>query len=110
MKCDGWSITTVEGVGQVGNLNDIQSRLASYNGTQCGFCTPGFINSMHSLRTDNPNPTTEQIENAFDGNLCRCTGYRPIFDAFKSFAKDQNGGDVDIEDLINKTKKTCPKY
>ena len=47
LKCDGWSITTVEGVGTPDNLDEVQSRLVSNNGTQCGFCTPGFVMSMH---------------------------------------------------------------
>ena len=46
-KCDGWSITTVEGVGTPDNLDEVQSRLVSSNGTQCGFCTPGFVMSMN---------------------------------------------------------------
>ena len=47
LKCDGWSITTVEGVGTPDDLDEVQSRLVSNNGTQCGFCTPGFVMSMN---------------------------------------------------------------
>ena len=47
LKCDGWSITTVEGVGTPDGLDEVQSRLVSNNGTQCGFCTPGFVMSMN---------------------------------------------------------------
>jgi xanthine dehydrogenase/oxidase len=47
LKCDGWHITTVEGVGLVGSEDEIQSRLAIHNGTQCGFCTPGFVMAMN---------------------------------------------------------------
>ena len=67
----------MEGVGTPDNLDEVQSQLVSNNGTQCGFCTPGFVMSMHSLRAENPNPTADQIEEILDGNLCRCTGYRP---------------------------------
>ena len=107
-KCDGWSITTVEGVGTPDDLDEVQSRLVGTNGTQCGFCTPGFVMSMHSLRAENPTPTAEQVEEILDGNLCRCTGYRPIFDAFRSFASD-NKKASDIEDLVKNGSKTCPK-
>ena len=95
----------MEGVGTPDNLDEVQSRLVSNNGTQCGFCTPGFVMSMHSLRAENPTPTADQIEEILDGNLCRCTGYRPIFDAFRSFASSS----ADIEDLAKKGTKKCPK-
>ena len=67
-----------------------------------------FSFSVSSLRADNPSPTSAQIEEILDGNLCRCTGYRPIFDAFRSFASD-NKKASDIEDLVKKGSKTCPK-
>ena len=60
-----------------------------------------------SLRTDNPSATAAQIEEILDGNLCRCTGYRPIFDAFRSFASENRSSD--IEDLVKKGTKKCPK-
>uniref|UniRef100_T1JEH9 FAD-binding PCMH-type domain-containing protein n=1 Tax=Strigamia maritima TaxID=126957 RepID=T1JEH9_STRMM len=58
----------------------------SYNGTQCGFCSPGFVTSMYSLLENKPVPLVEDVEDLFDGNVCRCTGYRSILDAMKSFA------------------------
>ncbi|KAF3563699.1 hypothetical protein DY000_02010857 [Brassica cretica] len=62
--------------------------LASSHGSQCGFCTPGFIMSMYALLRSNKNsPSEEEIEESLAGNLCRCTGYRPIIDAFRVFAK-----------------------
>jgi xanthine dehydrogenase/oxidase len=48
------------------------------HGSQCGFCTPGFVMSMYSLLRNNSSPSPEEVEHAIDGNLCRCTGYRPI--------------------------------
>ena len=65
------------------------------------------MDCLSSLRTDNPSPTTAQIEEILDGNLCRCTGYRPIFDAFRSFSSDNRSSD--IEDLVKKGTKKCPK-
>ena len=55
------------------------------HGSQCGFCTPGFVMSMYSLLRNNATPSAAEVEHAIDGNLCRCTGYRPILDAFKTF-------------------------
>eukprot|EP00462_Mataza_sp_D1_P006273 CAMPEP_0175123580 /NCGR_PEP_ID=MMETSP0087-20121206/2322_1 /TAXON_ID=136419 /ORGANISM="Unknown Unknown, Strain D1" /LENGTH=1330 /DNA_ID=CAMNT_0016405287 /DNA_START=389 /DNA_END=4381 /DNA_ORIENTATION=- len=89
---DGQAITTTEGIGnsQVG-FDPIQARLAAKNGSQCGFCSPGMVMSMYGLLQENPNPTHEEIEARFDGNLCRCTGYRDILEAMHTFgpsAKD----------------------
>lgn len=62
--------------------------MAQSHGSQCGFCTPGFVMSMYALlRSNRTLPTEEQIEENLAGNLCRCTGYRPIVDAFRAFAK-----------------------
>ena len=67
----------------------VQSALALGNGSQCGFCSPGWVMNMWTLLQQNTQPTQEQIEQHFDGNLCRCTGYRPILEAFKKMAGAQ---------------------
>ncbi|XP_077175024.1 aldehyde oxidase 3-like [Paroedura picta] len=83
----GAAVTTVEGVGNTKTkLHPIQKRLAKCHGSQCGFCTPGMVMSMYSLLRNHPEPTMEQIMAALDGNLCRCTGYRPIIDSFSAFS------------------------
>lgn len=120
-SCDGKDIVTIEGIGghRKGSYHPIQRRLAEYGGSQCGYCSPGMVMSMYSLLasrkhgqqqqaeegTVEPALTAAQIEQAFDGNVCRCTGYRPILDAFKSFANDQDQEPpiVDIEDLVGST-------
>lgn len=99
----------------------IQRRLAALNGSQCGYCSPAFVMNMFALMASKRNQVTmEEVENAFSGNICRCTGYRPILDAMKSFASDsgiqQSNADCsDIEDLTkclnggDKCKLTCNK-
>ena len=90
---DGCHVVTIEGLGSVSksNLHPTQSRLAELSGSQCGFCTPGIVMSLYGTitRSDKSSSLTmHDIEDALDGNLCRCTGYRPILDAAKSFACD----------------------
>lgn len=85
----GAQVITVEGIGNAANPHAIQQRLAFLFGSQCGFCTPGIVMSFYAtLRNAGKNGLTErEIERSMDGNLCRCTGYRPILDALKTFAK-----------------------
>jgi xanthine dehydrogenase/oxidase len=89
---EGMHIITVEGIGdRQRGLHPVQECLAKAHGSQCGFCTPGFVMSMYALlRSSKEPPTEEQIEDCLAGNLCRCTGYRPIIDAFRVFAKTDN--------------------
>ena len=70
------------------NINPIAYRLAENNGSQCGYCSTGFVMNMSAYLANNPSPTKKQIEDAFDGNICRCTGYRSILTAMKTFAID----------------------
>ncbi|WP_017576439.1 molybdopterin cofactor-binding domain-containing protein [Nocardiopsis kunsanensis] len=76
------------GTGGVCRMNPVAYRLAANNGTQCGFCTPGFVMNMTEYLTNRPDATKADIEHALDGNLCRCTGYRPILTGMKTFATD----------------------
>eukprot|EP00066_Takifugu_rubripes_P003798 XP_003966667.1 PREDICTED: xanthine dehydrogenase/oxidase [Takifugu rubripes] len=80
------AVTTVEGIGSVAKkLHPVQERIAKAHGSQCGFCTPGIVMSMYALLRNNPTPQMSEVEEAFHGNLCRCTGYRPILEGFKTF-------------------------
>ena len=78
----GREVVTVEGVGQRDALHPVQAAMVKHYGSQCGYCTPGFIVSMFEgyYRTDLREPW--QVNDQLNGNLCRCTGYRPIRDAF----------------------------
>lgn len=82
---DGKHVITIEGIGNVKSPHPAQERIAKGNGSQCGFCTPGIVMSLYALLRNHENPTDEHVEEAFDGNLCRCTGYKPILDAARTF-------------------------
>ena len=77
----GKQLITVEDLKHDGKLHPVQEAMVECHGSQCGFCTPGFIMSMFALRKNDPAPTRQRIEEELAGNLCRCTGYRPIIDA-----------------------------
>ncbi|XP_078350679.1 xanthine dehydrogenase/oxidase-like [Oculina patagonica] len=100
---DGMAVTTVEGIGSTKTaLHPVQERIAKSHGSQCGFCTPGIVMSMYALLRNNPLPTHKEMESAFEGNLCRCTGYRPIIEGFKTFTKEccgkgKNGCCLDVK-------------
>nr|XP_018916770.1 PREDICTED: xanthine dehydrogenase [Bemisia tabaci] len=87
----GLAVTTVEGIGSTRTrLHPVQERIAKAHGSQCGFCTPGIVMSMYSLLRSHKEPTLtmDDMEVAFQGNLCRCTGYRPIIEGFRSFIEE----------------------
>uniref|UniRef100_A0A4W2IR68 aldehyde oxidase n=1 Tax=Bos indicus x Bos taurus TaxID=30522 RepID=A0A4W2IR68_BOBOX len=87
----GAAVTTVEGVGSIKTrIHPVQERLAKCHGTQCGFCSPGMVMSIYTLLRNHPEPTPEQITEALGGNLCRCTGYRPIVESGKTFCAVSN--------------------
>ena len=84
IEADGTSITTVEGLADGHHLHPIQQTFAECGGSQCGFCTPGFLVVISALLSDNPQPDEEEIKGAIEGNLCRCTGFQQIVDSVKA--------------------------
>ncbi|MCQ0093466.1 xanthine dehydrogenase small subunit [Roseovarius sp. M141] len=82
---DACHIVSVEYLsGPDGKLHPVQQAMVDHHGSQCGFCTPGFVMSLYALWMENPDPTDGEIETALQGNLCRCTGYEPIIKAAKA--------------------------
>jgi len=83
-EADGGEVLTIEGEAKDGELSVLQQAFIDHKGFQCGFCTPGMIMSARALLNKNPNPNTEEIVDALEGNLCRCTGYRDIIDSVQA--------------------------
>ena len=100
---DGMMVTTTEGIGNVHDgLDPVQHCIAMNNGTQCGFCTPGFVMTAHAFLQKKPAPSRQEIEDIFGGNLCRCTGYRPILHGVRTLAGDYDAaGDKTQKCLID---------
>ena len=82
----GANVITIEGVSKNGELDEIQQAILDHHALQCGFCTPGIVMSAKALLDRNPNPTTQEIQEAIAGNLCRCTGYQQVIDAIEDAA------------------------
>lgn len=88
---DATHVVTVEHLkGVDGKLHPVQEAMVAFNGSQCGFCTPGFVMSLYGLWMRSADPTNAEIEKALQGNLCRCTGYEAIMraaNAISSYGK-----------------------
>ena len=82
---DGKVVWTIEALAANGTLHPAQQAMVDYHGSQCGFCTPGFLMSMYTMYHKGlVQPNREQVLEHLSGNLCRCTGYRPIIDAARN--------------------------
>jgi carbon-monoxide dehydrogenase small subunit len=95
VQAQGRAVTTVEGLAKAdGTLHPVQEAFIACHGLQCGFCTPGMMMSATCLLQHNPKPTDEEIVQALEGNLCRCTGYVNIVAAVKQAADAMQGAKV----------------
>ncbi|MCV9909900.1 xanthine dehydrogenase small subunit [Brucella sp. HL-2] len=85
---DSCHVVTIEHLrGSDGGLHPVQKAMIDFHGSQCGFCTPGFVMSLYGLWMRNPKPADAQIEKALQGNLCRCTGYEAIMRAARAISE-----------------------
>jgi len=107
----GKQLITVEDLAQKKNnitvLHPVQKAIVENNGTQCGYCTPGFVMSLFALYKNDYKPTREIVLDAFSGNLCRCTGYEPIINAAMEVcsSKKKDRFDEREKDVIEKLKQ-----
>jgi len=93
VQAEGHELTTVEGLAASdGALHPIQQAFHDAHALQCGFCTPGFLLSVHELLESNPDPTELEVRTWLSGNLCRCTGYQNIVEAVLAAAERMRAG------------------
>jgi len=90
VQAEDAEIITLEGLRKNGELDVIQEAFVDKYGFQCGFCTPGMILTTKALLDENPNPSAEDIKEALEGSLCRCTGYEQIIESVFRAAELRN--------------------
>jgi carbon-monoxide dehydrogenase small subunit len=81
VQASGHEIRTVESLGTPEHLHPLQEAFSEKHALQCGFCTPGFLMTLVPFLEENPHPTDDEVREAIDGNICRCTGYEKIIEA-----------------------------
>ena len=88
LRFDGANILTIEGVATADGLHRLQEKFVEKGAVQCGFCTPGMVMTGIDFLNQNPNPTIDEIKMALSGNVCRCTGYQKIIQAFAEYVAE----------------------
>ena len=92
MQAEGADIMTIEGVAKPdGTLHPMQAAFKEHHGLQCGFCTPGMVMNALDFASSHPNPSEQEVREALEGNLCRCTGYHNIVKSIVAGAKAMGG-------------------
>jgi carbon-monoxide dehydrogenase small subunit len=91
VQADGAEVTTIEGIGSENALHPMQTAFWENHGLQCGYCTPGMIMAATDLLRRNADPSEEDVREALEGNLCRCTGYHNIVKAVLAAAREGTG-------------------
>jgi aerobic carbon-monoxide dehydrogenase small subunit len=84
VQADGRSLETVESLGRIGSMNDLQQSFHEHHALQCGFCTPGMLITATDLMKKYPLVSDDDIREGLSGNLCRCTGYEHIVKAIRA--------------------------
>jgi len=90
-QADGAEITTIEGLAADGELHAVQEAFWNKHGLQCGYCTAGMIMTAVELLERNPSPTSQEVRDGLEGNICRCTGYHNIVQAVLAAAEAKGG-------------------
>jgi len=109
-QLDGLAIRTVEGLSPEGGpLHPVQAALAEGGGTQCGFCTPGFVMSAYAFAAGGEPRDPGRLHDALAGNLCRCTGYRPIVDALLKAPAGPDPAEPNRSQLVTALKAQSPR-
>ena len=98
VQADGRTVTTVAGLAEDGEFHPIQEGFQEEHGLQCGYCTPGMMMTATQLLEENPDPSGEEIREALEGNLCRCTGYQNVVNAVENAAEQLDGAAVQGDD------------
>jgi aerobic carbon-monoxide dehydrogenase small subunit len=92
VQATGHEIRTVESLGTPEKLHPLQEAFHEKHGLQCGFCTPGILMTVVPFLEENPHPTDDEIREAIDGNICRCTGYEKIIESVQEAAAKMSSG------------------
>ena len=90
VQLDGADVQTVEGLGSLNEMHRIQMAFREHHALQCGFCTPGFLMTVHDILHTLPLQSDHEIRDALSGNICRCTGYDHIIKAVRSLVTERD--------------------
>ena len=88
---EGKDVLTIEGLEKNGKLHPLQAAFMKHNALQCGYCTPGMILRAYAMLMKNPEPSTKDIVETMEGNLCRCGSYNRIIQAIQTASRDMKG-------------------
>ncbi len=91
VQLDGEDVRTVEGLGTTRKMHRIQQAFREHHALQCGFCTPGFLMTVHEILDTLPLRNDDEIRDALSGNICRCTGYDHIVKAVRALVNERDG-------------------
>jgi aerobic-type carbon monoxide dehydrogenase small subunit (CoxS/CutS family) len=90
-RVKGKDVLTIEGLKKNGKLHPLQAAFMQHNALQCGYCTPGMILGAYAMLVKNPDPSTKDIVDTMEGNLCRCGSYNRIIQAIQTAAREMRG-------------------
>jgi 4-hydroxybenzoyl-CoA reductase subunit gamma len=94
VSVEGRRVDTIESLGKDGHLSAVQRGFHEKLGSQCGYCTPGFVMASEGLLRRNPQPSDDEIREALGSNICRCTGYVKIIEAVRHAARLKASGEA----------------